>query len=374
MTQPPPADIGMPIEDVDTPALVIELAPFERNLKLMADRARALGVALRPHAKMHKSPKIAALQIELGAVGQCCQKLSEAEILVNGGVTDVFVSNQVVGQRKIDRLAALARRAKLSVCVDDPTNLADLAAAAAAHDASFDVLVEIDVGSGRCGVRHSQDAVTLARQVDAADHLTFAGLQAYHGGAQHIRSHGDRRAAIFTAAEKVRATKAALSGAGLSCLKVTGAGTGSFAFEAEAGEWDEFQCGSYAFMDADYARNLLEDGSKFTTFEQSLFVLATIMSRPEDGLAVVDAGLKAIAVDSGYAMPHELPGVDYVGASDEHGNLALGPGAPALVLGDKIRLIPGHCDPTVNLHDWYVCIRNDVVEDIWPVAARGAVF
>jgi D-serine deaminase-like pyridoxal phosphate-dependent protein len=127
-------------------------------------------------------------------------------------------------------------------------------------------------------------------------------------------------------------------------------------------------------MDADYARNLLEDGSKFTTFEQSLFVLATIMSRPEDGLAVVDAGLKAIAVDSGYAMPHELPGVDYVGASDEHGKLALGPGAPALVLGDKIRLIPGHCDPTVNLHDWYVCIRNDVVEDIWPVAARGAVF
>ena len=374
MTQPPPAEIGMPVDDVDTPALMIELDPFERNLKLMAERASAFGVTLRPHAKMHKSPKIAALQGELGAVGQCCQKLSEAEVLVDGGIADVFVSNQVVGRRKIERLAALARRAMVSVCVDDLTNLADLAAAAIAHDTYIDVLVEIDVGSGRCGVRHSQDAVTLAREIDSADRLTFAGLQAYHGGAQHIRSHAERRAAILTAAEKVRATKAALSGAGLSCPKVTGAGTGSFAFEAEAGEWDEFQCGSYAFMDADYARNLLEDGSNFTTFEQSLFVLATVMRRPEDGLAVVDAGLKAIAVDSGYAVPHDLPGVEYVGASDEHGKLSVGPDAPPLVLGDKIRLIPGHCDPTVNLHDWYVCVRGGVVEDIWPIAARGAVF
>jgi 3-hydroxy-D-aspartate aldolase len=188
MTQPPPAEIGMPIDDVDTPALVIELNPFERNLKFMAERASAFGVALRPHAKMHKSPTIAALQGELDAVGQCCQKLSEAEVLVDGGIDDVFVSNQVVGYRKLERLAALARRAKVSVCVDDSTNLADLAAAAIAHDTYIDVLVEIDVGSGRCGFRHSQDAVTLAREIDSADHLTFAGLQAYHGGAQHMRS------------------------------------------------------------------------------------------------------------------------------------------------------------------------------------------
>ena len=364
----------MPVEEVDTPALLIEMKPFERNLLLMADQARALGVALRPHAKMHKSPRIAALQAGLGAVGQCCQKLSEAEIMVEGGISDVFISNQIVGRRKLERLTALARTAKVSVCVDDPTNLAEITAVAAEYDAYLDVMVEIDVGSGRCGVRHSQDAVALARQIDGAGHLTFAGLQAYHGGAQHIRGHAERRAAIFTAAEKVRASKAALSGAGLSCQKVTGAGTGSFAFEAETGEWDEFQCGSYAFMDADYARNLLEDGTPFTTFEQSLFVLATVISRPEDGLAVVDAGLKAIAVDSGYAVPHELPGVEYVGASDEHGKLTLGPEAPLLAVGDKIRLIPGHCDPTVNLHDWYVCVRGGVVEDVWPITARGALF
>lgn len=364
----------MPVDEVDTPALLIELDPFERNLTIMADQARALGVALRPHAKMHKSPKIASLQIELGAVGQCCQKLSEAEVLAEAGISDVFVSNQIVGPRKIDRLAALARRATVSVCVDDPTNVADLAAAMAEHDANIDVLVEIDVGSGRCGVRHSQDAVTLAREIDKANRLTFAGLQAYQGGAQHIREHAERRAAILAAAEKVRATKAALSGAGLACPKVTGAGTGSFACEGETGEWDEFQCGSYAFMDADYARNLMEDGSNFTTFEQSLFVFATVISRPEAGVAVVDAGLKAIAVDSGYAVPFELPGVEYVGASDEHGRLTLAPDSPGLNLGDKIRLIPGHCDPTVNLHDWYVCVRGGVVEDVWPIAARGAMF
>lgn len=172
----------------------------------------------------------------------------------------------------------------------------------------------------------------------------------------------------------MHATKAALSGAGLSCPKVTGAGTGSFDLEAEAGERDEFQCGSYAFMDADYARNFLKDGSSFTTFEQSLFVLATVMSRPEDSLAIVYAGLKAIAVDSGYAVPHDLPGIEYVGASDEHGKLSVGPDFPPFVLGDKIRLIPGHCDPTVNLHDWYVCVRGGIVEDIWPIAARGTVF
>ena len=374
MTQPPPAEIGMPVDKVDTPALLIEMAPFERNLRLMADRARELGVALRPHAKMHKSPEIAALQIALGAAGQCCQKLSEAEVLVEGGTEDVFVSNQVVGVRKIERLVNLANKAKISVCVDDQTNLAELSTVAATQAANLDVLVEIDVGSGRCGVRHSQDAVTLARAIDQSEHLTFAGLQAYHGGAQHIREHTKRRAAIMSAADKVRATKAALDSSGISCSKVTGAGTGSFEFEGETGAWDEFQCGSYAFMDADYGRNLMEDGRNFTTFEQSLFVLATVMSQPEDGLAVIDAGLKAIAVDSGYAVPHDLPDVEYVGASDEHGKLTLGSGTPLLSVGDKIRLVPGHCDPTVNLHDWYVCVRDGVVENVWPIAARGAVF
>ena len=178
----------------------------------------------------------------------------------------------------------------------------------------------------------------------------------------------------MSAADKVRATKAALDSSGISCSKVTGAGTGSFEFEGETGAWDEFQCGSYAFMDADYGRNLMEDGRNFTTFEQSLFVLATVMSQPEDGLAVIDAGLKAIAVDSGYAVPHDLPDVEYVGASDEHGKLTLGSGTPPLSVGDKIRLVPGHCDPTVNLHDWYVCVRDGVVENVWPIAARGAVF
>jgi 3-hydroxy-D-aspartate aldolase len=374
MTQPPPAEIGMHVDEVDTPALLIEMASFEHNLQRMADRARELGVALRPHAKMHKSPEIAAIQLQLGAVGQCCQKLSEAEILVESGIGDVFISNQVVGPRKLERLANLAANAKISVCVDDLSNLSELSAVAKSKCVNLDVLVEIDVGSGRCGVRYSQDAVTLAHAIDQSEHLTFVGLQAYHGGAQHIREYSERRAAIQSAAEKVRATKAALQCSGLSCTKVSGGGTGSFEFEGETCTWDEFQCGSYAFMDADYGRNLMEDGSYFKTFEQSLFVLATVMSRPEDGLAVMDAGLKAIAVDSGYSVPYGLLDVEHVGASDEHGKLILGINAPLLTVGTKIRLIPGHCDPTVNLHDWYVCVRDGVVENVWPIAARGAVF
>ena len=374
MTLAPPAEVGMSIDMVDTPALLIELDPFERNLARMAALAASLGMALRPHAKTHKSPDIAHRQIALGAVGQCCQKVSEAEVLVAGGVSDILVSNEVVGDRKLDRLAALARDSRVAVCADDRANVEALDAAAARADTTLEVLVEIDVGGGRCGVRSSQDAVALAQAIDAAGQLRFGGLQAYHGTAQHIRAHSDRRAAIVGAAEQVRSARAALAGAGLDCARITGAGTGSFSFEAETSEWDELQCGSYVFMDADYAKNRDADDAAFTTFEHSLFVLATVMSRPEPAVAVVDAGHKAAAIDSGNPVPAGLADIAYTGASDEHGALRVGRAAAALALGDKIRLIPGHCDPTVNLHDWYVCVRNDVVEAVWPVAARGGMF
>jgi len=197
-------------------------------------------------------------------------------------------------------------------------------------------------------------------------------LQAYHGSAQHLRATEERRAAIERAADAVRATRRAIEAAGIACPTVTGAGSGSYLFEVESGAWDEIQCGSYIFMDADYARN--EWTAPLPRFEHALFVLATVMSRPAPGRAVLDAGLKASSVDSGLPLVWGRDGLTYARASDEHGVLEIATGARAPELGEKLLLVPGHCDPTVNLHDWYVCVRGGVVEALWPIGARGAVY
>jgi D-serine deaminase-like pyridoxal phosphate-dependent protein len=371
MTTPAPAAIGMPLAAVDTPALILDLDAFERNLARMAEAVRGRPVRLRPHAKSHKCAEIALRQIEAGAVGVCCQKVSEAEALVAGGIKDVLIANEVVGAQKLERLAALARRARLAVCADDAQNVLALDAAAARAGVRLEVLVEVNVGADRCGVEPGAPALALARAIAACAHLHFAGLQAYHGGAQHLRSVSERSGAIGRAVEKVRSTRALIEGAGIACATVTGAGTGSFPLELASGAYDELQPGSYIFMDADYSRN--EYDAAWPRFEQSLFVWTTVMSRPAPARAVVDAGLKASSVDSGMPQPWQLPGVDYVKASDEHGVLAVAPGAQAPALGDKLLLVPGHCDPTVNLYDWYVCVRRGVVEALWPVGARGAL-
>ena len=373
MTVQPPADVGMGLEDVDTPALIIELDVFEANLTRMAQAAQACGVRLRPHAKTHKCAVIALRQIALGAVGVCCQKVSEAEALVHGGVRDVLVSNEIVGERKIAHLGALAREAKLAVCVDDAGNIADLDRAVARAGATLDVLVEIDVGAHRCGVAPGAPALALAERVEAAKALRFAGLQAYQGSAQHLRDHGERRAAIDAAVAATGKTATLLGEHGLACSSITGAGTGTFRFEAGSGLYNELQAGSYIFMDADYAQNHGEDGAPFDEFSHSLFVYTTVMSVPEPGRAVVDAGLKASSVDAGLPWVHDMPGVTFVGASDEHGKLAFDAGISGPSLGDKLKLIPGHCDPTVNLYDWYVCVRDGRVEALWPIVARGAL-
>ena len=369
-----PAEIGMALEDVDTPALLLDLDAFEFNIQLMAGFAKKFGINHRPHAKTHKSPVVAQKQIAAGAVGQCCQKVAEAEILVAGGVSDVLVSNQIVGRRKLDRLAGLARNANISVCVDDQDNINQINAAAKRFNATIDVLVEIDIGAGRCGVVPGKAAVELAQIIAKNSNLTFGGLQAYQGRAQHIRGFGERKIAIEKAGKLVQETIHLLSEAGLECRLVTGAGTGTFQFEAVSGIWNELQAGSYCFMDADYGLNLNETGEFINTFRNSLFIWSTIMSHPTKDRAVVDAGHKATSIESGLPLVADLKDVKYVSASDEHGSLALGRDAIDLKIGKKIRLIPGHCDPTVNLHDWYIGIRNGMVEAIWPVEARGAAF
>ena len=373
MTDRPPAEIGMPLEAVDTPALLLRLEAFERNLRRLPAAVAGSPIRLRPHAKTHKSPVIALRQIAHGAVGVCCQKVSEAEAMVYGGIPDVLVSNEVVGAPKLRRLAALARQARVAVCADDPGNVADLSEAALASGARLSVLVEVNVGADRCGVEPGGPASALARQIAGSPGLRFAGLQAYHGAAQHIRDFAQRRAAIDAAVEKVRRTLEELRRQELGCAVVTGSGTGTYRFEAESGVFTELQAGSYVFMDADYARNLAEDGGPYRDFEHSLFVYATVMSRPTKDRAVVDAGLKALSVDSGMPGVEGMPDVEYARASDEHGTLTLHDPSRSPRVGDKVRLIPGHCDPTVNLHDWVVGYRGNRVEALWPITARGAV-
>lgn len=379
MTVSAPAELGMPLADVDTPALVIDLDAFERNLQRMAEIAGRHGVRVRPHAKTHKSPIIAGKQIAHGAVGVCCQKVSEAEVMVRGGIGDVLVTNEIVGARKLDRLASLAREVHVAVCADSLDNVRDIEAAAARAGARLEVLVEIDCGGRRCGVSPGAPAIEIASAIAESAHLAFGGLHAYFGSAQHFRTYTERHSAIERASALVQETIAGLGRRGLSCHTVGGAGTGTFEIEAASGIWNELQPGSYIFMDADYARNQEPDGTRFDTFEHALFVLATVMSMPVRERAVIDAGHKALSNDSGFPEVPALPGAKYHRPSDEHGVLGLGECQSRPQLGDKLLLIPGHCDPTFNLHDWYVCVRglrtpDAHVEAVWPVAARGAIF
>ncbi len=367
-----PAEIGMALAEVDTPCLILDLDAFERNLSRLNESLAGKRVLVRPHAKSHKCPQIALRQIALGAVGVCCQKVSEAEALVQGGVNDVLIANEVVGAPKLKRLAALAKQAHVAVCADDAGNVSALDAAAREFGVRLDVLVEINVGANRCGVEPGEPAVVLARQITSSGNLRFAGLQAYQGAAQHLRKVEERRAAIEAAVAKVKETTALLAKSGIACEKVTGAGTGTYLFEAASAVYQEIQPGSYIFMDVDYARNEWTE-SGIPRFEHSLFVWTTVMSRPSAERAVVDAGLKASSVDSGMPRVADAAGAEYVKASDEHGVLKLD-AAARIAVGDKLKLIPGHCDPTVNLYDYYVCIRNERVEALWPITARGAVW
>jgi len=363
----PAASVGQRLEEVDTPALILDLDAFEKNLHVLKNAVEGR-VRVRPHAKTHKCPEVAKRQIALGAVGMCCQKVSEAEAMVEGGVADVLISNEMVGAPKLARLAELSRRARLGVCVDNAANLRDIGASGA----RLDVYVELEVGMRRCGVAPGEPAVALAREIGRFPNLRFGGLQAYHGRAQHMRTMEERHAVIETAAQHVLHTKKQLEKAGIACPVVTGAGSGTFMFEVESGAWDEIQPGSYAFMDADYARN--EWAAPLPRFEHALFVLATVMSRPSAQVAIVDAGLKASSVDSGMPGVWQRAGLSYTHASDEHGWIeTTTQGAAVPALGEKILLVPGHCDPTINLYDWYVCVRDGVVEDLWGITARGAV-
>ena len=364
-----PARVGDALAAIETPALVVDLEPFERNVERMADATK--GVRLRPHAKSHKCATIARLQIARGAVGICCQKTDEAAAFVEAGIRDVLVTNEVVAPHKIERLIALATRATIGVLVDSHAAVRTLSDAATRANVTLDVYIEVDVGAHRCGVAPGASAVALATDIARAPGLRFRGLQAYQGAAQHLREPKARREAIAAAVDAARSTREAIVATGIACDLVTGAGTGTWQHERDSGVYDELQPGSYVFMDADYGRNVAD--AEDLRFEQSLYVLASVMSVPSTERAIVDAGLKAFAFDSGLPLVHGRAGAEYVKASDEHGVLRVTAGAPPVTLGERFWLVPGHCDPTVNLYDWIVAVRSGVVEAVWPIEARGAL-
>ncbi len=369
-----PASVGMDEADIQTPCLVIDLDAFEKNVATMRDFCKEMGVRHRVHGKMHKSVDVANYQIEHGdACGICCQKVSEAESFARAGVKDVLVSNQVRDPAKIDRLARMPKLgARTIVCVDDMDNVAELSAAATKHGTTIECLVEIDCGAGRCGVVYGQPVVDLAKAIQAADGLKFAGIQAYQGAAQHVHDFQERKGHYDKAIAQVRETVDLLKAEGIACDIVGGAGTGSYYFEGNSGVFNEMQCGSYAFMDADYGRVLDEDGKPISEFENALFILTSVMSHAKADKAICDAGLKAQSVDSGNPVIFGRDDVEYVKCSDEHGVIMDPQGN--LKINEKLKLVPGHCDPTCNVHDWYVGVRDGKVECLWPVTARGLAY
>ena len=371
-----PAKPGMDEADIQTPCLVLDLDALERNIKKMGDYAKAHGMRHRVHGKMHKSVDVAKLQETLGgSIGVCCQKVSEAEVFARGGIKDILVSNQVRDPLKIDRLARMPKYGcRTIVCVDDIDNIAELSAAAEKHGTEIEVFVEIDCGAGRCGVTTTEDVVSIAKAADAAPGLKFSGIQAYQGAMQHLDKYEDRKAKLDTAIAMVKDAVDGLKNAGLEPDLVSGGGTGSYYFESNSGVYNELQCGSYAFMDADYGRILDKDGKRIDRgeWENAFFILTQVMSHVKPDKAICDAGLKAQSVDSGLPVIYGRDDVKYIKCSDEHGVIEDTKGV--LKVGEKLKLVPGHCDPTANVHDWYVGVRNGKVEVIWPVSARGKAY
>ncbi|RLN75341.1 hypothetical protein BBJ28_00003203 [Nothophytophthora sp. Chile5] len=385
-----PGAVGDALSALETPCLVVDLDALEANLATLPASLRDYpSVSIRPHAKAHKSSAVAKLQLHLSrATGLCCQKVGEAEAMFAGGVRDLLLSNEVFGTERFERMAALAAGgAKVTLVFDNVESVQQAAQAAAAYDVTFQALVDVNVGQDRCGVDSVEEAVALAVSIaQGAPRLEMRGIQAYHGAAQHIRSYEEKQRVIAEVAGKAKRVRDALVARALNCDVVTGGGTGTYLLEAASGVFTEVQPGSYLFNDADYARNLGVDGGFVRDWQQSLFVLTTVMSTNAAASApraVVDAGMKAVSLDSGSPVVHsfadgkKLPSpLEYHGGGDEHGILKLQAdteggktGLPAL--GSKLLLVPGHCDPTTNMYDFLVGFRGGRVEHVWEIEARG---
>jgi D-serine deaminase-like pyridoxal phosphate-dependent protein len=386
--QPIALERPISVDEIPTPALVVDVAAMERNLDRMTAFLAAKGKVARPHSKTHKCPIIARRQLEGGAIGICCAKVSEAEAMVEAGVGPVLVTSPVVTFDKTARVARIAAGADpkprgrptneppFTVVLDSRLGAEVLARSAESEGVRISVLIDLDVGTGRTGVAPGQPALELARRITELGSLELRGLQAYAGHLMHVDDFEDRRARSRQALGRAVETRRLLAEHGILTEVLTGAGTGTFDIDCDLEEMTDLQVGSYLFMDAEYrCIGASSEGTEPKTlaraFEPALFVLATAISQPRSGTITIDAGAKAMPYEKTRPEVCDVEGVRYHWAGDEHGILELQKPSRPIELGDRLRLIPAHCDPTVNLYDFYWPLVGGEVRELWPISARG---
>jgi 3-hydroxy-D-aspartate aldolase len=361
----------MPLATLPTPALVIDLPAFERNLLKMASHLSAKGVGLRPHAKTHKCAEIARRQLDAGAVGICCAKVSEAEALAAQGIGPILVTSPLATPDKVERLTALSKREpRTLVVVDSPHGAGLLSRAATGAGITIGVFIDLDVGTKRTGIACGEAAVAFARHVASLPGLKIHGVQAYAGHLMHVKGFEQRRQRSLNALALAAQTRQAIEAAGIPCPIFTGGGTGTFDIDVEVPGITDLQCGSYIFMDEQYAVIGGPDSERLTAFEPALFVWSTAISQPVPGSMTIDAGYKSLTNENVHPVPIDLVGVTYDWGGDEHGILEF-EGESPLQLGEKTRIFIAHCDPTVNLFDAYHIVEGDQVTAQWSITARG---
>ena len=374
--EPIALDEPIALEDIQTPALVIDLDVFESNLGKMQTYLSENDIALRSHTKMHKCPVIALKQVEAGARGVCAAKVSEAEIMCDAGVQDVLVTSPLATADKVDRfIRARTSHEGLKLVIDHEQSTTLLNEKAAAEGLIVDVFIDIDPGMGRTGVEAGESTLRLAEFVGESTNLRLAGVQMYAGNCMHVEGFNSRRAKYEKVMQKGIDTIALLKDSGIDVPIVSGGGTGTYNMEPDLGLINELQAGSYAFMDIEY-RDIggRDSDDVYSDFDVSLFVLVTAISQPQSRLITVDGGFKSFASDKMPPQFRDVEGVIYHWGGDEHGIIQLDNPSRELALGDKLAMLTPHCDPTVNLHDFYFPYRDGLVHEVWPVSARGFSF
>ena len=373
--EPITLDEPIALEELQTPALVIDLEAFERNLKKMQSCLAEQNIALRAHTKMHKCPVIARRQVESGARGVCAAKVSEAEIMCDAGISDVLITSPLATREKVARfIEARKTHEGLKLVVDHEQSVALLEAQAKAEGLPVAVFIDIDPGMGRTGVEAGESTLRLAEYVRNSEHIDLAGIQMYAGNCMHVEGFDARRAKYGKVMRKGIETLALLSESGIDVPIISGGGTGTYNMESDLGFINELQAGSYAFMDIEYREIGGPDSGIYSDFEVSLFVLVTAISQPQSRLITVDGGFKSFASDKMPPQFRDVEGVIYHWGGDEHGIIQLDNPSREIALGNKLAMLTPHCDPTVNLHDYYFPYRDGMVHEVWPISARGCSF
>ncbi len=360
--------------ELDTPCLCVDLDRLERNLERMRTTVARNGIASRPHAKTHKCPAIARLQMSTGSVGICTAKISEAEVMFEHGIEQILLTTVNVTARKIRRAMQLRRWcAGFIQSVDTAANAEELSAAAGEAGVTADIVIDVDPGGHRTGITPGAPALELAQLVDTLPGLTLRGLLCYDGGAQHVTGFAERRARALSRLEAAADTAARMTRSGLDTGIFSGGGTGTYNIDHETPGLTDVQVGSYVFMDAQYlAIGGAEDPEVYSDFEPSLTVLTTVLNAQYEGRATTDAGAKANTINRPWPIVAGETGMTYTSGSDEFGSIRYEEGASrTYAVGDKLELIVSHCDPVVNLYDQLYGVRGDTVEVVWPIAGRG---